>query len=308
MSKDQIIIDTAVEQLGSPYVYGTWGQLCTPALRKRYADYNPAQREITYARCQVLREKNPQPSCAGCQYNGKLAFDCRGFTHYCVLKAGIDIYGQKVSVQYDTAKNWDGRGDIGWMPDLVTCVFLDGHTGLYLKGGRVIHCSGEVKEEVLGEGRKWVHFAIPKGLYTMTELADALGKGAEVQLLRRGSQGRSVAWLQALLNAAGYDCGMIDAKYGAKTEEQVKALQEANGLKVDGIVGPATWALLIEPDQPELPEDDDELPEIPDDPQQPAEPDPEDPLITVRRSELLELRNLVTDAMSRVMAILGKNG
>ena len=94
MTKADYVIREAEAHMGCPYVYGTWGQLCTPALRKRYASYNPKQRAITYARCQVLRDKNPQPNCNGCPYQGMLAFDCRGFTHYCVLHgADIDITG-----------------------------------------------------------------------------------------------------------------------------------------------------------------------------------------------------------------------
>ena len=281
------IIELAISLLGCPYVYGTWGQPCTPALRKRYADYNPSQREITYKRCPVLSDK--QTSCTGCKYDGLLAFDCRGFTHYCVLNgAGIDIYGQKVSVQLSTSSNWDVRGDISWLPNLVGCVFLEGHTGLYLLDGLVIHCSGEVKQEALGSGRNWTQFAIPKGLYTMDDIADALEVGVVLETLRRGSQGQSVAYLQALLNADGYDCGLIDGKYGAKTESAVKALQEKNGVKADGICGPATWALLVEPDAPELPDDDDKQLEIP---TETPSPDPEpkpvadpDQTVTLTRS------------------------
>ena len=280
-AKAQAIIDLAVSLLGCPYVYGTWGQLCTPALRKRYSEYNPSQKEITYKRCPVLSDK--QPNCTGCKYNGMLAFDCRGFTHYCVLKgADIDIYGQKVSVQYDTDKNWDVRGDISWMPELVGCVFLDGHTGLYLLGGLVIHCSGEVKQETLGQGRKWVRFAVPKGLYTLEEITEALSVDVVLETLRRGSSGHSVAYLQGLLKISGYELGLIDGKYGAKTEKAVRELQEANGLKADGICGPATWALLVTPDQPELPDDADEIPEIPTDTQPPA---PEAPPVQLTRAQ-----------------------
>lgn len=36
-----------------------------------------------------------------------------------------------------------------------------------------------------------------------------------------------------------------DGHFGSKTEAAVKAFQELNGLPIDGIVGPATWELLI---------------------------------------------------------------
>lgn len=306
MSNADTIIEAAKSQLGSPYVYGTWGQLCTPALRKRYSEYTPSQKEITYKRCPVLSDK--QPTCSGCKYNGMLAFDCRGFTHWCVLKGGIDIYGQKVSVQLETDKNWDVRGDIAWVPELVGCVFLEGHTGMYLMNDLVIHCSGEVKQEQLGEGRKWTKFAVPKGLYTMKEIAEALSVDVVLETLRRGSQGHSVAYLQALLNDAGYECGLVDGKYGSKTENAVKALQEANSVKADGICGPRTWALLVDPDQPELDEDDDIIPEIPSlPPESPSEPSGDTAGQTVRLSseEAQTVRKCLLTALDIINKAIG---
>lgn len=50
--------------------------------------------------------------------------------------------------------------------------------------------------------------------------------------------------LQELLNALGYDCGSVDGIFGSKTKAAVLAFQKANGLGVDGIVGPLTWAKL----------------------------------------------------------------
>ena len=257
--KAQRVIQLASEQLGSPYVYGTWGQPCTPQLRERYARYTPSQKEITYKRCPVLSDK--QKNCDGCKYQGRLAFDCRGFTHWCLEQgAGIDIYGQKVSVQYETNTNWDERGTIDEMPDLVCCVFLDGHTGLHLGGGRIIHCSGEVKEEQLGEGRKWTKYAIPIGLYTAEEIEQARGY-VPLDTVKYGSRGPAVRRLQTLLNDRGYNCGTVDGIFGAKTDRALRSFQAANGLDPDGICGGDVWDLLV--DTPQLPDDDDKLPEIP---------------------------------------------
>ena len=59
-----------------------------------------------------------------------------------------------------------------------------------------------------------------------------------------GSRGDAVRKLQELLNALGYDCGSVDGIFGSKTKAAVLAFQKANGLGVDGIVGPLTWAKL----------------------------------------------------------------
>jgi hypothetical protein len=50
--------------------------------------------------------------------------------------------------------------------------------------------------------------------------------------------------LQQALTAAGYDPGAADGTYGEQTEAAVVAFQQANGLAVDGRVGPETAAAL----------------------------------------------------------------
>lgn len=50
--------------------------------------------------------------------------------------------------------------------------------------------------------------------------------------------------LQQALTAAGYDPGAADGTFGEQTEAAVIAFQQANGLSVDGRVGPETAAAL----------------------------------------------------------------
>ena len=63
-----------------------------------------------------------------------------------------------------------------------------------------------------------------------------------MRTLRRGDRGEDVKVLQRALKRAGYDAGTIDGIFGP--EAAVRAFQRANGLTVDGIVGPRTWAAL----------------------------------------------------------------
>ena len=65
-------------------------------------------------------------------------------------------------------------------------------------------------------------------------------------MLRKGSSGDDVATLQKRLAAVGFDPGGADGIFGPKTEAALKAFQEANGLAVDGIAGPATNGKLAE--------------------------------------------------------------
>jgi len=62
--------------------------------------------------------------------------------------------------------------------------------------------------------------------------------------IKVGDRGSSVAEVQRLLAAAGFNPGKIDGIFGSKTLAAVKAFQRAHGLAVDGIVGPKTMAAL----------------------------------------------------------------
>lgn len=248
----QKIIETARSQLGNPYVFGTWGRECTPSLRRQYAGYNPSHKSAIYKACPVLSGR--QSACDGCKWQDALAFDCRGFTYWCLLQVGIKIKGSGATSQYNTAANWVRRGEIREMPDVVCCVFQrrNGrmqHTGLHIGGGKIIHCSVGVQWGDTSD-KAWTHYAIPAGLYTAEEIAAAgkpdTSKPTEgvVFNLRRGSKGAEVTRLQTALNAQGYDCGAADGIFGAKTETAVRNFQRDHSLTVDGIAGKATQAAL----------------------------------------------------------------
>ena len=60
-----------------------------------------------------------------------------------------------------------------------------------------------------------------------------------------GDCGAFVIELQTRLGAAGFIIP-VDGVFSKKTEDAVKAFQADRGLTVDGIVGPKTWAKLVE--------------------------------------------------------------
>lgn len=62
--------------------------------------------------------------------------------------------------------------------------------------------------------------------------------------LRRGAAGEAVREVQQRLKGWGYYDGAVDGKFGPQTEKAVRFFQQRNGLAVDGVVGPATWAAL----------------------------------------------------------------
>lgn len=239
------LVTVAYEQIGSPYVFGTWGQECTVDLRKRYASYNPEHKNNIYKACQRL--SSGATSCDGCRFKGRLAFDCRGFTYWCLKHCGIiTLTGSGATAQYDEAKNWSKKGKIANMPDLPCILFQyrDGrmqHTGVYVGNGRIVHASTGVIESKITTA--WTHYALPKGLYTSAEIK-AAGPMPYLTTLRKGSKGDMVKELQTLLQKKGYYTGEIDGNFGTATLDAVKAFQRDMGLTVDGVVGDQTWEAL----------------------------------------------------------------
>ena len=86
--------------------------------------------------------------------------------------------------------------------------------------------------------------------HTATAVTNGVSAGtgeitaSAMPLIKKGSKGSAVLQLQKMLNAKGYKL-TEDGDFGNKTEAAVKAYQKANGLEVDGEVGPITWAALL---------------------------------------------------------------
>ncbi len=84
-------------------------------------------------------------------------------------------------------------------------------------------------------------------LYDMTPLwtpVTIIGKSYSGRILRMGDSGSDVRYVQTALKELGYYRSAIDGFFGPITEQAVINFQQAQGLLVDGIVGPATWQAI----------------------------------------------------------------
>ena len=59
------------------------------------------------------------------------------------------------------------------------------------------------------------------------------------------SHGPEVSRIQTALRVLGLYHGPVDGDFGGGTLAAVKAFQRSEGLQVDGVVGPDTWAALL---------------------------------------------------------------
>ncbi len=254
LSKEQIIIRTAEDELGWPYVWGAVAAQCTPAKRKYYAGRSscPAdESKLIISRCQALNGSGR--SCGGCTYypnNARVLIDdCQGLVKQLCSRVGISLSGGGASTMWRNNANWAKKGTIDTLPNTLCCIFWQNpkdkskmnHVGFYIGGGMMIHCSGTVKKEKLAA--EVTHWAIPKGL----------SEGGDTQMpwrstVRYGSRGEDVKYVQEMLQKLGYDLGAggVDGIYGKKTEAAVRDFQKASGLVADGICGPMTYQALQE--------------------------------------------------------------
>ena len=247
LTRAEIAVHTAEACMDWPYVWGGNGQKCTPANRRIYANRDAcpaAEAAVIRSRCKALSGNG---SCMGCKWYPEqktvLFFDCRGFTYWALKQAGITISGAGATSQFNTDTNWTEKGKIGDMPDVVCCVFQQSagrmqHTGLHVGGGRIIHCSGCVKEAKTTD-KGWTHYAIPKGIMEAVPVADK-------PTLRKGSKGEYVTLMQTKLIQLGYDLDPYgaDGDFGNKTQRAVVQFQRDSGLTGDGVVGAKTWEAL----------------------------------------------------------------
>ena len=243
-SKADIVRSVGKACTGWPYVFGAWGEQCTPAGRKRRKrDDHPT----IVSACQVLN--GSKSTCGGCKWDLPVRmYDCRGFTHWVLEQVGINIAGQGCSSQWNTKANWVLQGRIADMPRDRVCVIFTGnektkeHTGLYLGDGSTVECSSGV-QYFSSMKSKWTWYAVPVGLYDDTPTPSPT---PSKPTLRKGSTGEYVTLAQTKLIQKGYPCGDsgADGKFGAQTEKAVKRFQQDNGLTVDGVIGPKTWEAL----------------------------------------------------------------
>ena len=238
------------------YVFGARGEYCSPANRRKYYASKGDKHPTIKTACKNF---DGTGSCSGCKWfpGGKRTrfYDCRGFTYWVLLQVfGWKLMGSTVTAQWNDANNWKAKGTVDDMPrDTLVCLFVYNgtsysHTG-FGYNNETVECSNGV-QHFTTRNKKWTHWGIPACVEgTMPTIEPTKPTTPTKPTLRRGSKGATVVELQGALIARGYSLAPYgaDGDFGKVTESAVKALQKANGLSADGVVGANTWALLSAP-------------------------------------------------------------
>lgn len=260
MTQEQAIkslLDTAREEIGYREKK-TNAQLDDPAANAGTKNYTKYAREL---------------DALGDYYNGrKQGFEwCDVFVDFCFYATfGPDI-GRRMIYQplrslgagtgysaryYKDAGRWSDTPQPGDQIFFTNATGTICHTGLVetVTGDRVTTIEGNSADQVrrCNYAREYSRIA-GYGRPDWSLAADVPETPAEPapepaahSTLSLGSTGPEVKTLQARLLALGYALPLygVDGDFGPETETAVRAYQRANGLEVDGIVGPTTWAKL----------------------------------------------------------------
>lgn len=224
------------------YVMGCFGAPMTAANKIRYTNNHDYNRKST--RSAMIKSSSADT----------FGFDCVG-----LIKGVLwgwnseenDIYG---GAKYASQGVPDINADtmIAQCKDISTdftsievgeAVWIPGHIGVYIGGGKVVECSPQWRNGVqITSKRKWQkHGKLP---YITYSLKGENTVNIELSVLKSNSRGDQVKALQRLLVGYGYDL-KVDGVFGTVTDRTVRTFQRKYGLSADGVVGTKTWGKLL---------------------------------------------------------------
>ena len=249
---------TALERKGG-YIWGQsgadWTQSKQKNLEKKYNANPDAYADYRYS------------VKYGAKWIGHPVWDCSGLCRWALKQHGIAVAHGSNSI-WDRYLLKKGKlTDDTVLPE-GAAVFTGTdrkkpHIGTYTGDGLVTEAAGANAGVIRTQlhGGKWKYWGLYKNVdYDFipgeqtkparpepAQPEPALPAAAEnLPTLRKGAKGENVIRMQQALTDAGFSLPKygIDGSFGRETLAALKAFQNANGLKTDGICGPKTWTKL----------------------------------------------------------------
>ena len=255
------LVDYAQSMLkyGSPYWFGTYGNIASEALYKE----KKRQYKDQY-------EKWPKYTFES-QYGMKV-HDCIGLIKGYLMNPTVTetgyvqspITASKYNPIYDISANMleqkaKEKGPIATIPEIPgIIVWKSGHVGIYVGNGLVIeergHTYGTVATRLAD--RPWTKWLKHPDIQYIAEPQPEPKEGkcmVELDVLKKGMKDSiPVRRWQTLLKSLGYKGKdgktdlAVDGSFGGNTEYATKNWQKNNGLTNDGVVGSKSWTKMIE--------------------------------------------------------------
>lgn len=239
-SKREAMIARALSLLGSGYIYGATGWVCTNRRLEQQAKQYPQYAGLIYR--------------YGPKWLGVPCYDCAQLTRTVAREAGVSMPSGSSS-QWRAQGVWQEKGLIRDLPpEGGLFLFTQSgarmtHTGVSVGGGEEVdargHAYGVVKRRIADTSfTHWARLAVdyesPAGEPVRPP------EGEQRRTLRPGMAGADVLAVQQQLLALGYSLAPYgaDGRYGAVTRAAVRLFQRHHALTADGVVGPATYAML----------------------------------------------------------------
>lgn len=161
-----------------------------------------------------------------------------------VLCGDFDDYTYNSVAMYKKAGRWTQR------PSRGDQIFFGGagHTGIVTKveNGKVYTIEGNKSDQVARgtystSDSNIIGYGMPRYDLVSNGSGGIESEADMLPLLKRGSTGKAVKWLQIALGGL-----TVDGDFGWKTLNAVIAFQKKHGLAADGEVGPKTWKAIID--------------------------------------------------------------
>lgn len=185
--------------------------------------------------------------------------NCTEFNVACALKAlGIDQkFIPVASTANAQAKLWK---ELSKEPQIGAVAYFDYKDGKGISHSEIVTdltetevktINGNYNHKVKRVSRKrtykyWAGFGIPDWPEEAVNMTEWQKAAAGQIVIKRGTAGSMVLWLQKYLKANGhYKAGTLDGICGAYMEQAIRDWQRAHGLYVDGIVGRNCWEYIL---------------------------------------------------------------